>query len=114
MKHSEAEKLIRDALWCVQRSRSISNEQSEGDEALRRVQRFLEPKVHDEAYLLKPLLKLVERLDNGGKLAPIEFYNIMTVIHHWGASVQVAYIMESEGKAFPEPSIQWMRGWEPD
>lgn len=113
MKHSEAEQIIRNALWSVQKVRSISNEMSENDPVMYRVQRYLEPKIHDDRWMLNPLLKLVERLDNGGKLAPMEFYNMMIIIDKWGASVQVSYILATENAdGFPEPNIQWLRGWD--
>lgn len=113
MKHSEAAEIIRNALWCVQKVRSISDEQSEGDPVLKRVQNFLEPKIHDDRYMLKPLLKLVERLDAGGEVAPMEFYNMMVMIDRWGASVKVSYALAKEdGSTLPEPDIQWLRGWE--
>ena len=113
MKHSEAAEIIRNALFCVQKVRSISEEQSEGDPVLKRVQRFLEPKIHDDAYMLNPLLKLVARLDDGGQITPMEFYNMMTIMDKWGASVQVSYALAmGDGSTLPEPDVQWIRGWE--
>lgn len=113
MKHSKASIFIRNALFCVQKVRSISAENEQNDPGLYRVQQFLEPKIFDDRYLLSPLLKIVDRLDNGGRIEPIEFYNIMTIIDRWAQSVEAEYVIQAENlNGFPKPDIQWMRGWD--
>ena len=113
MQYKEAETIIRNALWCVQKVRSISEEQAENDPTMYRVQRFLEPKIHDDRWMLNPLLKMVERMDGGGAITPQEFYNMMFIIDRWAESVQVSYILATENiNGFPIPDIQWRRGWE--
>lgn len=115
MKHSEAEKYIREALWCVQHLRSIAEEDViQGHEGMRKAVQGTMPWVFsDDTTLLKPLLIMVERLDNGGRISGMEFYNIMTVIHRFAEIVNIKLKFATNGTdSFPEPKIEWVIGWD--
>jgi hypothetical protein len=109
MKHSQAETFIRNALFCTQKNRSISSENLEGVST--RVRRFFEPKTHDERWLLNPLLKIIENLESGKPIKPMDFYNIMTIISKFAPELQVIGAAH-ELPEFPEPDNNWLRGWE--
>ncbi len=118
MKYSQAEKYIRDALWCVQHLRSIAEEDIiDGKPAMRAAVSHTIPWVFDEEKtLMHPLLTMVERMDKGGKIAGQEFYNIMFVIWKWAEIVSIKRMMSYQDPtmAFPEPDIKWLLGWEPE
>lgn len=115
MKHSKAAEYIREALWCVQHLRSVAEEDIIGDSKAMRaaVQGTIPWVFSDDKTLLKPLLTMVERLDNGGKISGMEFYNIMTVIHRFAPIVNIKLKMSTRGDdSFPEPQMEWILGWE--
>lgn len=115
MKHSQAEEFIRKALWCVQRLRSIAEEDIiDGDPAMRKAVQTTSPWVHDEEKsLMNPLLLLVERLDKGGKVSGMEFYNIMTVIHKFAPDINIKLRFSTNNdESFPEPKMEWILGWD--
>ena len=118
MKHSQAEHYIREALWCVQHLISIQKEQGQYifGEAYDRVAADLMPWVfHPEKTLLHPLLQLTERMDNGGQVTGMEFYNIMFVIWRWGDIINIKLQMSTNNEEqFPEPDPKWIMGWEPE
>lgn len=115
MKHSEAEKYIRNAFWCVQHLRSIAEEDLiQGDKAMRKAVQGTIPWVFsDDKTLLHPLTKIVERLDNGGKVSGMEFYNIMTAIHRFAEVINLKLMFSTHGDdKFPEPKMEWVLGWD--
>jgi hypothetical protein len=109
MKHSQAEKIIRNALFCTQKNRSIVSENLEG--VSERVKRFFEPKTHDERWLLKPLLKITEQIEDGKQIKPMDFYNIMVIIYKFAPELQILAAAH-ELPDFPEPDIAWLKGCE--
>lgn len=112
MKQSDAQKWVRRALWATQKARSDLMEMAGSDKVMQAIQADLMPWIMEEDRLLNPLLKVVERIDNGGEVRGQELYNFMYVIHTWAAPVQMCQLLSDERTEFPRPDVRWNLGWE--
>lgn len=112
MKQNEAVKILERLLVTVQKLRSNEREAIDrypgAEETKLRVLTDLQPWIWGDKCLLPPLeIALAPDHD----LTPGELYNFMFVVNNWAPELNVLNALHGE-PAFPQPSIQWLRGWD--
>lgn len=109
MKHSEAAWCLRLMQWSIQKSRSTMKEMF-GDTMAETLLGDLHPWLAGNKNLLPVLSKMLDRIDNGEITTPLEFYNMMVLARKEPAIWMVATTCDEKG--LPEPSIEWLQGWD--
>lgn len=117
MKHSEAAKIIRNLLSCVQKARSNLAElfnipTAELDQHDMHV--LMNPWLCGERTIITPLLSRIDLLDAGGEVGPIDLYNLLVIVDRHLPQVDMLYLLKT-GTVLPDISSapKWVGGWEP-
>lgn len=109
MKQSEALQIIDNLIIATQKARSNLNEAVANDPGMKEIVDDLFPYTQGDDTILPILLKISE----AGKMAPIDLYNVLTLIDM--KSVEVAGMYALSFGELPEKQISWMtEGWEPE
>ena len=110
MKQSEALQIINNLIIATQKARSIMDEMinPDDDPVADWVLDEMFPYSHGDDSILPTLLKM----SDSKILAPLDLYNILTLIDMKGSDVEAAYVSMGFG-VLPERQISWMTdGWE--
>ena len=110
MKQSEALQIIDNLIIATQKARSNVGEIVRDDPAMKEIIDDLLPYTQGDKAILPVLLKI----SDAGKVAPLDLYNILTLIDMKGMDIAGMYAL-SFGE-LPEKQISWMTGggWEPE
>ena len=110
MKQSEALQIIDNLIIATQKARSNMGEVIGDDPLMKEVAGDLFPYTQGSNTILPVLLKISE----AGKMAPLDLYNVLTLIDMKGMEVAGMYTIKF-GEQLPEKQFAWMtEGWEPE
>lgn len=109
MKQSEALQIINNLIIATQKSRSNIDEATENDPVFKEVAEDLFPYTQGSDTILPTLIKMSE----AERLAPLDLYNILTLIDMKGMDVALMYDLSFD--KLPERQTSWLiEGWEPE
>lgn len=107
MKQSKARKHLENYRFLLQKYRSNAKEELDPD-VYKIAEVDLVKWILDDTYC--PLQKICDVLDKD-YIEPLFFFNMMTILHKFSYSlVAIAPLYGIED--FPEPNMNWLRGWE--
>lgn len=130
MKQSEAVQHLREMMWGLQRYRSVTMEtlgdappgpHSIAEEHVRglhlsgKLAGEMWPWVFGEKCPLPAISKILDDVDSGGELAPMDYYNMMTILDRFIPEVRlVVGVARGTDSTLPQgpPDVSVMVGWE--
>lgn len=121
MKYSEVEKIVKALLPITQKFRSDAREAVEryapantSGRAINMALLDMYPWVFDDARLLRALSILNDRIDGGGIVTGMEFYNLMTIFYRFEPEAMTAIELAFSLK-LPRPETRWVvDNWDPE
>lgn len=121
MKYSQAEKIVRNLLPIVQKFRSSAREAVEhlapegtSSKVIDMALLDMYPWVFNDERLIRALSILNDRLDDGGIVTGMEFYNLMTIFYRFEPAAMFA-IETAFNIKLPQPDIRWsIDQWDPE
>lgn len=115
MKQETAIRHLRLFMKGIQRFRSITRENMGTGKVVDNILNDLYPWVFGEKCPLLALTKTLDRVNEGNKLTPSDYYNYMTILHKFMPEILLAMALYSEAEDYPKdpPNIQILvEGWE--
>lgn len=117
MKQSEAVRHIRALRRTIQRAQTNLRDPLMGfaeDDPIQKAAETLMPWIFGPTSLLDVVVKVEDMIDAGKELVPLDFYNLMAVAWRLQPQLVVLPALIQQGEKLPEPSIDWIAGWEPE
>ena len=120
MRQEEALRHLREMIWALQRYRSVAMEtlgRETGELHLsEKMAAEVWPWVFGEKCPLPILVKMVDNAETSGTLAPMDYYNMMTILDRFMPEIKVATVGWRGTYTLPEgpPSLEILRGWDND
>lgn len=119
MKQSEAVQHLIEMMWGLQRYRSITMETlGPGTGELHLSQKLageMWPWVFGEKCPLPALAKILDNVDSGRGLAPMDYYNMMTILDRFMPEVRLGVVVaRGTDSTLPQgpPDVSVMMGWD--
>ena len=106
MKHNDAVECIRRFAWTLQKYRSNAAEMGVGDDVLASIN----PWIFGDKCPLSALFLVLDRVNDGGEMTPMEYYNFLFVGHRFMSEVAV---IGMGMRPLPEPDTKIIaKGWD--
>lgn len=117
MKHSDVVRHLRAMLFALQRARSITKEELVNagwpEKTVQSVLENLMPWIHGNKCPVPALVSMLDRVDDGGRIDGMDFYNLVTVATLLQPILRFLIVTIGNDPDFPEwPDIQWAKGLE--
>ena len=112
MKQSEALQHLRNMMYMCQKFKSNAAEELPDD--VQAIFPVIFPWLSGDKDITPALARLLDRVDrenNSAVLAPMDFYNMMTIASRFLPQLSIIAPLVS-AESLPEPQIEWLRGWE--
>jgi hypothetical protein len=114
LKKSEAIADIRMMFWSVQKIRSDITEEWGDDAAAMLLLPSLHPWLFGDQNIIPAFERVLQVIDQGGELAPLDFYNLVIVATRQAPEIIARAQIAGVKFPFVEADRNWLNGWEPE